>query len=82
MIGSNGGPRSTRFVDSAERRGVRLRAPFEVGEVGVPEPRHPLRGEEVALRELLVRLGVHGGVGHRVPHRLLHEADVAALVGH
>ena len=42
------------LVGRPQRRGERLRAPLEVGLVGVPEPGHRLRGEEVALRELLI----------------------------
>ena len=70
------------LVAGAQRGRERLQAPLDVGLVGVPEPGHHLRGEEVALGELLVGAGVHGGVGDRVVHRLVHEAHVAALLRH
>ena len=70
------------LVAGPQGRGVRLRPPFDVREVGVPEPRHCLRGQEVAFCELLVRACVHRRVGDRVPHRVLHEADIAAVVRH
>ena len=40
-----------------------------------------MRREERAVGELAVAVGVLGGVGDRVVQRLVHEGDVAALLG-
>ena len=64
------------------RGGSDLRPLRRVRSVGVPEPLHCLAAEIVATGELVVGGGVHGGVGDRVVHRLLSEADVTAVFGH
>ena len=65
---------------SQGRRGD-LGALVLLGQVGVPEPRHALGGEERAVGELAVAVGVLGGVGDGVVEGLVHEGDVAALLG-
>ena len=64
-----------------QRRRGDLGALLPIRQVAVPEPGHPLRGEEGAVGELAIAVGVLPGVGDGVVERLVHEGDIAALLG-
>nr|EIF93086.1 AraC family transcriptional regulator [Streptomyces tsukubensis NRRL18488] len=65
-----------------QRRGVLLLALGFVGRVRVPEPLHPIAGEIVVLRELVVGLRVEVRPGHGVEQDLRLEREPAAVLVH